>query len=112
MRWTAIAVAMLLAGCTRAPEIANSWVGRHVDELVMAWGPPQGSHVFADLRRVISYGHQSQVSGFNPYAPYQTALYECRALFTVDQQGIIVASEVAGNIGGCNGLVRGKPEFR
>ena len=45
---------------------------------------------------------------FNPYAPYQTAVYECTVTFATDKTGRIVSSDVQGNLGGCNYLFRSK----
>ena len=108
MRSIAVLALLFLAACANWRGIPESWYGRPLDDLVKNWGPPGASHDFADGRRMIAYGDQHQVSGFNPYAPYQTAVYECTVTFTVDEAGIIVSSEVQGNLGGCNYLFRNK----
>jgi hypothetical protein len=54
---SAVAVA-LLAGCASAERyeaILDSWIGVHVDRLVVRWGPPQDSFTLSDGGSVIEY---------------------------------------------------------
>ena len=62
--WNGIAVVLiaggLLAGCeTATPQKYEArlerWVGSNVDDLVLAWGPPDGSFQLEDGRTVIGY---------------------------------------------------------
>jgi hypothetical protein len=109
MRLTLIvALLFVMAACATWRGIPESWHGRHNDELVAAWGPPHMQHVNADRSRVAAYTHQHQVSGFNPYAPYQTAVYACSVTFNIGSDGLILSSRVEGNLGGCNTLFRHK----
>ena len=58
MRVGAVLLFLLLAGCatTEAYEkVLQGWIGSHVDDVVRAWGVPQGSHTFKDSSRLIQY---------------------------------------------------------
>jgi len=53
-----LVAALALFGCATKEKyeaILQSWVGSHVDQLVMAWGPPQGSFTLSDGRTIIEY---------------------------------------------------------
>ena len=52
------ALAVLVAACASTEayeEVLQGWVGKHTDELVEAWGPPQSNYEFRDGRRVLQY---------------------------------------------------------
>jgi len=45
----------LLSGCATTAnyeEILDTWVGSHVDDLVVSWGPPQGTFDLSDGGKV------------------------------------------------------------
>lgn len=57
-------LALLLAACAGGVPYESSlaqWVGKPLDELVLAWGPPQGSYTLRDGRQVIEYRQQQIV---------------------------------------------------
>lgn len=57
--------ALLVASCATQEgykNLLNSWVGSHVDTLVMSWGPPQGSHTLSNGYKVIEYDDRSTVN--------------------------------------------------
>jgi hypothetical protein len=109
-RAIALFLVVAISACTNWQQVAEGWQGRTLDELVARWGVPASTYQFADGRKAVAYGHSHAVSGFNPYAPYQTVVYECAATFTSDSHGVIIKSEVTGNIGGCNQLLKSKPK--
>ena len=120
-----VAILAVLAGCetTAAYEAKlQLWVGRHVDELVRAWGPPNGTYTFRDGSRVIQFARERTVS-----VPGQTTLrpilapatggsggsrtiyveehvsephllaFSCETTFDVDAKGVIRAWRWRGN---------------
>jgi hypothetical protein len=98
------------SACTNWQQVSEGWQGRTLDELVASWGVPASTYQFADGRKAVAYTHSHAVSGFNPYATYQTVVYQCAATFTSDSRGVIVKSEVSGNSGGCGQLLKSKPK--
>lgn len=93
--------AVLLTGCsTNWDEKANAWNGRHIDDLVYAWGPPSSSQQLADGRRVVV---------FSPSYLYEGTAFYCDVTFRTNTAGIIASNSIAGNRGGCNKLFRSKP---
>jgi hypothetical protein len=55
-------IVILISGCasifptTRNYDIQlNNWVGKHVDDLVKSWGPPQNSYKLSDKGTVIEF---------------------------------------------------------
>ena len=103
----ALIAALLLSGCasTANYEAAlQQWVGRPLDDLVLAWGPPQSSYTLRDGRQVVEYQRQQLVrrpglgrSMLNTSRVFYLldemeddyTLLQCRTRFTVDAQGII-----------------------
>lgn len=96
----AMLLAVLLTGCANWGAEADAWNGRHVDDLVYAWGPPNSSQQLADGRKVVVFSHYRLHEG--------TALY-CDVTFRADKKGVIASHLIAGNIGGCNRLFGSKP---
>lgn len=102
MKRVTVLALVVLAGCaSRAPQIAASWQGRTLDEVVAVWGPPTASHTFDDGRRVISYRSRDIITGFNPYAPYQRRVIDCDTTFVADARGVILSSSATGGRAGC-----------
>lgn len=116
MRWLTALVAVVIASCaTDARPIVNSWTGRHIDDLVTAWGPPDNSHQTADGGRVIAYVHQSSAvyPMMTAYAVTAANIrYACSAIFRTDAMGIIRHATVQGDDGGCHYLVDGRRAAR
>lgn len=84
MRVATLIALLFLTACARWTGVSESWHGRSLDELVAYWGPPDNSYKYDNGSLVVTFKHQHQVSGFNPYAPYQSAVYKCTASFTMD----------------------------
>ncbi len=64
-----LAAALLLGGCTAMKSSAagyqarlESMRGAHIDEVVMAWGPPDAEFTFEDGRRMYSFVSSRLVS--------------------------------------------------
>lgn len=55
-------------------EVLNSWVGSHVDQLVLSWGPPVGSHRLTNGDTIVQYdaSRNVQVGGFSYTVPKTT----------------------------------------
>ena len=97
---------------TEAYEKAlQQWVGKHVDALVTAWGPPQGSHRFEDGHQVIQYvDRRTQYQ--RPWTTYNSETgnreiidegyfheFTCITTFETDTAGIVKSWSWKGN--GC-----------
>ena len=55
-------------------KILDSWVGGHVDRLVMSWGPPQSSYQLSDGGQILEY-HRSRtipIGGYTYSVPQTT----------------------------------------
>ncbi len=107
----AIALVALATACATTEaydRILQSFVGKHVDELVVAWGPPQASHTFKNGKRIVQYFRSRTVhipetrsvrrSATSPtgYASVVTSdaidlTSSCRTTFDVDPDGTITA---------------------
>jgi hypothetical protein len=90
--------ALALAGCASSATV-DSWRGRNLDDLQFVWGPPARTSTLADGRRMAMYEHIHYVQGNS---------YQCTVTFFADASGSIVRTDTAGNIGGCNALLRSK----
>lgn len=101
MRLTVI-VLIALTACANY-GVVDTWRGRSADELAVAWGSPSSAQRLDDGRRVVNYEHVSAYMGIS---------YHCRAWFVVDAAGRIVKTDVAGDNGGCNRMLRDKPAAR
>ncbi len=71
-----------------------------MEELIINWGPPDAMYTASDGRRTVRFSH----SRF-----YQGTEYYCLVTFQTDAQGIIRASTVRGNLGGCNRFLKRIP---
>ncbi len=116
-KFAAIALVALATACATTEaydKILQSFVGRHVDQLVVAWGPPQASHTFKDGRRIVRYFRSETVhipetrsmrrsaasaSGLGSVftSPAHNLSYSCRTTFDVDASGTIAAWKREGN---------------
>ena len=101
----AVALALLLTACATTAQYETRlarWDGQPLDDLVLAWGPPQSSYTLRDGRQVVEYQRQQLIR--RPGRSMLTAprvfylldemeddyiLLQCRTRFTVDAQGII-----------------------
>ena len=102
-----VTLTLLLAACTAGPHYTNGpaqWVGQPLDELVLAWGPPQGSHTLRDGRQVVEYRQQgiARRPGWGRSMMHGSRLFylldemeddyvllQCSTRFVVDAQGTI-----------------------
>ena len=100
-----IALTLLLAACASSARYETNlarWGGNPLDDLVLAWGPPQSSYTLRDGRQVVEYQRQQLVRLpgrsmlTTPRVFYlldemedDYTLLQCRTRFTVDAQGII-----------------------
>lgn len=48
MRYAALALLLLLAGCATTEKARETWVGASYDEVLRAWGPPARSGKLSD----------------------------------------------------------------
>ena len=100
-------LALLLGACATSARYESAlaqWVGKPLDELVLAWGPPQGSYTLRDGRQVIEYRQQQIVRrpGWgrtmlgSPHVFYlldemddEYSLRQCSTRFIIDVHGNI-----------------------
>ena len=99
---------LALAGCANAPQVAASWHGQRLDDLVATWGPPTASYQMEDGRRLVSWSDSlvtyAPVSG--TFAPIR---HECEVRFVAERDGRIVQSSVRDSgFGGCNHLLENR----
>ena len=92
----------LMTGCA-SKDIARSWVGKKVDDLIYSWGPPSAAHEFGDGRNTLKFSHHRIGGG-----PLGSQSLYCNVIFASDEHGIIQTVDIDGNIGGCNRLLGGK----
>ena len=99
------------SACVDHAGIANSWVGRNVDDLIYNWGPPARVHEFPDGRKVVQFSHASQVGVVGSPGGYVAGGYTayCNLNFNTDAFGIIRSWKADGNLAGCNKLFGRKP---
>lgn len=60
----AILFSFVLAGCATAAnyeKLLNGFVGFHMDELVMKWGPPEKSYALSNGGKVLEYSKQRNI---------------------------------------------------
>jgi len=70
-------ILLLLSGCAttaKYEKILGSWVGSHVDDLAISWGPPQSSFPLSNGGKVIEYVHSNnaRVGGYTYTTPQTT----------------------------------------
>ena len=89
------AIVLFLASCAafKADEITESWKGRHIDDLILSWGPPAAMHEVDDGRKTATFSHSRVISATQ---------YYCNVTFATDASGAITTATVDGNLGGCN----------
>ncbi len=94
-RFVSLLVVLAVAGCAafEGERITGAWKGRHIDDLILNWGPPAAFYEAADGRRTATFGHSRAIAGTQ---------YYCNATFGTDARGIITTAQVDGNLGGCN----------
>ena len=73
---TTLGVALLVTGCVSTStenyeKILQTWVGLHVDELVLDWGPPQSSFDLSTGDKIIEYHNVRYV--YIPGSSFPTA---------------------------------------
>ena len=107
LRLFTIAIVLLCGACglffpADGDAILKAWHGRDLDDMIIQWGPPAAIYTTRDGRRTATFSH-SRVNE-------ATQLY-CNATVSTDPQGVIVDSQVDGNLGGCNRLFadKGRP---
>ena len=98
-----------LVACTDFDRAFGGWVGHHQDELVTQWGPPYASHEMSDGRHLLTYSTQrdKHIAGPGVPVPFNVS-YWCEVTYVTDPDGIIVSWDSAGNLGGCNTLLKRK----
>jgi hypothetical protein len=88
----------LLLGCANH-AVYQSWVGRSLNDLQFAWGPPNRSTQLSDGRSMVAYQHTQFVAGIDGF---------CTITFAADRAGTIVDASATGNNAGCNAMLRMK----
>ena len=128
-----LVAAWLLGACAVTPppdEIAASWHGQTVDNLVFSWGPPAAVSRLQDGRQLVTYTYSGRATydfrdapvgsfflllgnlgaGYQGHpTPSSQLTGECTVTFRADGSGVIVSHTVVGREGGCNSLFAGKP---
>ena len=101
-------IVILISGCasifptTRNYDILlNNWVGKHVDDLVKSWGPPQNSYTLSDKGTVIEF-YRSRIVKYHRYDYEEEDKFEvdtlwCKTIFVLDQKGMILSWKHDGN---------------
>lgn len=105
-------IGMALSACETTEgyeQMLNTWLGKPVDRLVEAWGPPQASYTYGDGRRSLQYSEKSTryyppMTSYDPYSGRQTTVFDgyardmsCVTTFEADAQGIIRSWKWHGN---------------
>jgi hypothetical protein len=93
----ALVVILLLVGCSSHREVADSWKGRRIDDLVAAWGAPVATASLSDGRTVTAYRTQ-----FAAGTGGMVFTYQCEASFVADRAGIVSSVTVNGGYSGCS----------
>jgi len=98
----ATAMLVILASCA-STDVAKSWEGENVDNLIMSWGGPDRDYRLPNGGRELRFTHERFVDGSS---------YYCTVTFQTTPQGRVVKAQVDGNIGGCNRLLGSKPAIK
>ena len=61
-KYYALVALFVLVACADTGGIADSWIGRPIDDLIAAWGPPTGFFETEDGRKTASYSTARLVS--------------------------------------------------
>lgn len=126
-RMALLATVAMLGGCASTEQrraefsaATDAWVGKPLDELVQAKGPPTASFTLTDGKRVIEYlRKETVVSGGEPmtmmspvfvpngggwvyvpqplYFPSRSMTLACKLLFTVSKDNLIESWKAEGN---------------
>ncbi len=90
-----VAVALMLTACAafQADETTEAWKGRHIDDLILSWGPPAALYGAGDGRKTATFSLSRVISATQ---------YYCNVTFGTDAFGTITTATVDGNLGGCN----------
>jgi hypothetical protein len=99
-------------GC--ADERAEAWIGRNLDDLIRAWGPPTAQATLTDGTKVVEWSIDRTVK--EPYRHSDGAggsysgniRHHCSVRMEVNRENIITSAKVDGNLAGCNALFRNK----
>ncbi len=94
MRWTVVAVALLMAGCAspeRYRDSLQTWVGTSEADLVTEWGAPDAAYRTEDGTRLLTY---SKVRKYD--AEGVTLTGRCKTTFKVEQ-GTVTGFSFQGN---------------
>lgn len=133
MKWSRIVFATwLLGGCASTPppdDVAASWHGQTIDNLIFSWGLPAAINRLQDGRQLVTYTFLGRMTYDFRGAPVRSFMIalgnfgagmqgnstpssrltdECTVTFRADNSGIIVSHTVVGRWGGCNNLFAGK----
>lgn len=119
----AVLCGLVLTACATQAKyeaMLETWVGKHVDELVLSWGPPQGAFDLSDGRKIIEYREERTIQmsgrtyttsnttyGLRPqdnrttYSTHTTPGHgidlSCKTRFTISKNGIIAKWSTEGN---------------
>lgn len=108
-RWGLLLALLLLAGCvaqpaqTPADRAITYWLGRPLDEVIGAWGPPteemteEGRHRY--LWSATHYGRSYYPANlYGQPLPFGRAPQElaCKGVLEVDERGIVTAASWEG----------------
>lgn len=110
-----LAILLKLSLCFAcADDRAEAWIGRHLDDLIRAWGPPSASATLSYGSKIVEwsldrsfkepYRHSDGAGG--TYS--NTIRQHCRVRIEASPQNLITMAKVDGNLGGCNTLFRDK----
>jgi hypothetical protein len=95
-----VCLALSAVGCVapnRYGEMLDGWVGRPTDELVRAWGPPDGSYPLSDGGKVIEYDERRNVAYYDYYFGSYVEELRCKTLFTISREDVIQSWKWQGN---------------
>ena len=108
--------ALALAACAGADGAGGAWEGRHLNELIHAWGPPSAVQRLADGRQVVTFTQSHDAGpksaedlGGGVTVVHGSGSYQCQAVFRIDSGGRIMDQTVDGTVDGCDRLFGGKP---
>jgi hypothetical protein len=78
----------LLAGCaTFGPPSQDAWVGRSVDDLVVAWGAPTQEHPLQDGGRVLTWYRDMGDTSLTAGGITSSTHHSCTTTFRVSRNG-------------------------
>jgi hypothetical protein len=98
MRNVLLCLTILLAGCQSGQDIANTWIGNNVNDLIAAWGPPEQVFDNGPSGRIMVWvsrgsvtfpGTATDLGGTTYYNPGSTIPLENVTTMWVDSSGTI-----------------------